>query len=95
MSKTLTFELPDEIYEALRQLAEKSDAPFEDVALEWLARHAHAPQPTIANADSEAAWSRLRQFAGAANSGDPQSADNRRIDADLAREYGASHQKAR
>jgi hypothetical protein len=35
---------------------------------------------------------RWRRFAGSVQSGDPHSADNDRIDADLAREYGATHE---
>jgi hypothetical protein len=38
------------------------------------------------------AKARLKSFAGAVNSGDPGSADNERIDADLAREYGDPHE---
>jgi predicted DNA-binding antitoxin AbrB/MazE fold protein len=35
---------------------------------------------------------RLRRHFGAWRSGDPNSADNERIDADLARAYGSSHE---
>lgn len=38
------------------------------------------------------AKARLKSFAGAVNSGDPLSADNDRIDADLAREYANTHE---
>lgn len=34
----------------------------------------------------------LRQFFGSWDSGDPHSADNERIDADLAREYADTHE---
>ena len=34
---------------------------------------------------------RLRRHAGAVNSSDPNSSDNERIDADLAREYGNNY----
>lgn len=34
----------------------------------------------------------IRKFFGIFDSGDPNSADNERIDADLAREYGSSHE---
>ncbi len=34
---------------------------------------------------------RFARWIGAVNSGNPQSADNEQIDADLAREYGATH----
>ena len=38
------------------------------------------------------AKTRLKRFAGAVNSGDPNSADNERIDEDLAREYANAHE---
>lgn len=39
MSKTLTFEVSDELYEAFEQVAAKSGRTTEAVALEWMARH--------------------------------------------------------
>ena len=39
-----------------------------------------------------AAWARLRRHIGKGHSGDPNAGDNERIDADLAREYGSSHE---
>jgi predicted transcriptional regulator len=38
--KTLTFELHDDIYEALQRVAEQTGRPVEAVALEWLAKYA-------------------------------------------------------
>jgi hypothetical protein len=35
----------------------------------------------------------LRPFIGIASSGDPDSDNNERIDADLAREYGSTHEE--
>ena len=47
----------------------------------------------LLNAEERAqAKARLKRFAGAVNSGDPHSADNERIDADLAREYANTHE---
>ena len=94
MSKTLTFDLPEEIYEAIEQMAAKSGIPTETLALEWLARHAPRRRPRLSEGEHAAAWEQLRRHAGAANSGDPRSADNERIDADLAREYGSTHEQA-
>jgi len=37
MSKTLTFEIIDEIYAELEKRAEREGRPVETVALEWLA----------------------------------------------------------
>jgi len=36
---------------------------------------------------------RLKRHMGRANSGDPDSANNERIDADLGREYGNTHEE--
>jgi predicted transcriptional regulator len=93
--KTLTFELHDDIYEALQRMAEQTGRPFEAVALEWLAKYAYPPRPKRRLSEEElaAAEERLRRHAGAVDSGDPHSADNERIDADLAREYGSTHEE--
>ena len=40
MSKTLTFEVSDELYAAFEQVATRTGRTTEAVALEWLARHA-------------------------------------------------------
>ena len=44
--------------------------------------------------EKQVARERFRQLAGALDSGDPHSADNERIDADLARSYADNHEKA-
>ena len=44
--------------------------------------------------DPAGAWERLRRHAGAVRGGDPSASDNERIDADLAREYGDTHDEA-
>lgn len=41
--------------------------------------------------DTRAAEARFARWIGSVNSGNPRSADNEQIDADLAREYGATH----
>ena len=93
MSKTLTFEIPDEIYEILEQRAAREGRTTESVALEWLAKTVHKPRPKLSEEERRAAMEDLLQFAGAVDSGDPRSADNERIDEDLAREYGSSHEE--
>jgi hypothetical protein len=135
MSQTLTLELPDEIYEAVRQAAEATGKPpaewittnlsqllpareametrlalakakeeaiaqmaaklgktREDVAAEWRARYGSKRAPQFTEDERRAARERLRRYAGALSSGDPHSADNERIDEDLAREYGSTHE---
>ena len=93
MSKTLTFEIPDEIYQVLEQRAAREGRTTESVALEWLARTVHKPRPELSEEERRAAMADLLRFAGAADSGDPHSANNERIDEDLAREYGNSHEE--
>ena len=92
MSKPLTFEIPDEIYEILEQQAAREGRKTESVALEWLNSCQPTPRLKLTDEERRAAMEDLLRFAGAVNSGDPHSADNDRIDVDLAREYGSSHE---
>lgn len=93
MSKTLTFEIPDEIYEVLEAEAARSGRPAEAVVLEWLARQAPKPRPKLTAEEQEAAEKRLERHFGTFHSGNPRSADNEQIDADLEREYGSTHEE--
>lgn len=88
MSKTLTLELPDEIYDAIEQIAVRTGEAPQAVALQWLARRAVPRNVLIDEAQGEAARKRFESHFGAWDSGDPNSADNERIDADLTRAYG-------
>ena len=92
MSKTLTFEIIDEIYAQLEKKAAREGRPVETVALEWLARHPPKRRPQLSAEELEAARAQLRQHAGSASLGHPTGADNESIDRDLAREYGSSHE---
>ena len=92
--KTLTLELPDDVYEIVERTAQARSLP----PAAWIAERvptllpARKPRPTLTPEEHEAALARLRRHAGAVNSGDPDSANNKRIDEDLAREYGSSHE---
>ena len=86
MSKTLNFELQDEIYEVLQQMATKSGRPIEHVALEWLVRHIPKQRTWASPEEAEAARLKFRSYFGSVSSGDPRSADNDKIDADLMEE---------
>ena len=92
MSKTLTFEVSDELYAACEQVAARTGRSTEAVVLEYLARRAPKPRPKLSEEEWRAAHERLMRHVGAVSSGDPNSADNERIDADLAREYGSTHE---
>jgi len=91
--KTLTFQVSDEVYEACQQIAVRYERTEEEVVLEWLAKRAKKRHPKLTEDESRAAWERLLQHAGAVSSSNPRSADNDRIDADLAREYGSTHEE--
>lgn len=93
MSKTLMIELPDEVFEAVQAMSTKTGRPIEELALEWFVRYAPKPRPKLPPEEWEAARRRLRRHLGAAQSGNPRSADNEPIDADLTREYGSTHEE--
>jgi hypothetical protein len=86
--KTVSFQVSDEVYEGCRRMAAKCGKTVEECVLDFLVNHGPKPRPKLTKDESQAAWKRLRRHFGAVNSGDPDSADNDRIDADLAREYG-------
>lgn len=92
MSKTLMFELPDEVYTALQQMAVRRGRSFEEVALEFLLKHRPKPRQRLSDQERRAARERLMRHAGTASLGHATGADNESIDADLAREYGDSHE---
>ncbi len=91
--KTVTLQVPDEVFEVCQQMAEKQGRTVEECVMEFLLKYGPKPRPKLTEEESRAAWERLRRHFGAVNSGDPHSADNDRIDADLAREYGSTHEE--
>jgi protein involved in polysaccharide export with SLBB domain len=88
MEHKITITLPDEIYRPLVEAALAQGRTPEEVATERLAKA--VPRP---HADSPADKGRadVTRYFGIWDSGDPDSADNDRIDADLAREYANTH----
>lgn len=90
--KTLTFEISEELYAAFDDIARRDGKTTEQVALEYLARREAKQRPELNADERRAARERLLRYAGVVNSGDPNSADNERIDADLAREYASVHE---
>ena len=89
MEHALTLHLPEDLHESLAEAARRAGQTPEETALQWLAQAAPQSRLRVIEAEAKAAWQRLRQYAGAAESGDPRSADNERLDADLAREDGS------
>ena len=74
-------------------MAAKYGKSTEQIALEYLAQHAPKPRPKLSEEELREARQRLLRHAGAASLGYPTGADNESIDADLAREYGSTHEE--
>ena len=91
--KTMTLELPDAVYEEIMRMAQERQLPPTQVVTARIVSgfSPRKPRPMLTPEEHEAARQRLLRHAGAVSSGDPNSADNERIDADLAREYGSNH----
>ena len=89
MARTLTLQLPDEIYHAVKRLADQSGREPEAVAIEGVTRHvtfqSSSPPAPVPTPDQ------LRRHFGAVSTNDPGSSDNPRIDADLAHQYGGNN----
>jgi len=69
------------------------EGPWEQYVFELLANYGPKPRPPLTEEGSRAAWERLLRHAGAENLGYATGADNESIDADLAREYGSTHEE--
>ena len=92
MSKSLTLELPDDVWRAMEAAALREGRTPEAIALNWLTGQAPKRDQKSMPRELEAARNRFRRHFGAVKSGNPRSADNERIDADLAREYASTHE---
>jgi hypothetical protein len=88
MSRVLLLELPDEVYQPIAQAAAQRGQTPE----EWAVERLRASAPSAA--ELATALARLMRHAGAVDLGRATGADNPAIDADLAREYGTSHEGA-
>jgi hypothetical protein len=81
-----------EVESAIRTTAERSAARTgespDEVFADIRARLRATPTTTLSAEEVAAADARFRALFGSVDSGEPYSADNDRIDADLAREYG-------
>lgn len=87
MSKTLTLEIPDEAFSNFQKQAESKGETAEKFVLEIVLKN--VPRSKDNNSENaESAEERFSRWIGAVNSGNPRSADNEQIDADLVNEYG-------
>lgn len=99
MSQTLTLELSDEVYTAIRCQAETagtSPAHWIATTLEQQYGGVREWQNTRAQrteAEQQAARERFEHHFGEADLGYATGIDNEQIDADLAREYAATHEE--
>jgi hypothetical protein len=95
-SGIVTHEMVQAIFaETARTMAAKSGRPVEEILAEMKASYAPKPRPPLSDEERQAALAELMKFAGAVDSGDLNSSDNERIDADLAREYLNTHDEER
>ena len=95
MSQTLTVELNDQVYEKIRaQAAAAGTSPTQVAvaALEQRFNGTHKPGDNRTEAEKKAANERFERHFGSVDLGYPIGTDNEQIDADLAREYGDTHE---
>jgi hypothetical protein len=87
MSKTLTLEIPDEVFSNFQKQAESKGETAEKFVLEIVLKNASRSEDNNSKNAQEAEERFARHF-GTVNSVNSHSADNEQIDADLAKEYG-------
>jgi len=95
VGRVIQYEIPDEIYAALEAKAARQGTSVETEVLHYLAGRASARQDNRSDEEKQAARERFRRHFGSVNLGHPLGIDNEAIDADLAREYGSSHEVMR
>ncbi len=88
MSKTLVLEIPDEVFNNFQKQAKSRGETAEKFVLEMVLKNSPKTNGNLTQQEKDEALKELMKFAGAVNSGNPRSADNEQIDADLAKEYG-------
>ena len=93
MSQNLNLELSDEAYAALRRRAQATGTSPAQLAAAALERQLSVCDMPRTDADKQAARERFERHMGEINLGDATGADNDRIDADLAAEYGSTHEQ--
>ena len=88
MSKTITLEIPDEVFSSFQKQAESKGETAEKFVLEIVLKTYSKTNGNLSEQEKDQALEELMKFAGAVNSGNPRSANNEQIDSDLADEYG-------
>ena len=90
MEHEITIKLKPEVYQPLQELALLEGRPLEEIASERLAQTIPSKN-SLSEQARKLAEEKFARHLGAVRSGNSRSADNDQIDADLAHEYGASH----
>jgi hypothetical protein len=94
MSRTLTIELPSEVYDYFRQMAAKAGQTPEEWARDRL--EAIVPGTVFMTPEERArAVAQLMKHAGAVSVPEAADAHNEQIDRDLAEEYASTHEDSR
>ncbi len=96
MSKTVMLELPDSIYAAVHRAATFAGTTPDAWIIGQVVRELKHDEPAAGNGRKGSSPGPdpddpLRSLFGSVRAGDPTGSDNDRIDADLAREYGDTH----
>jgi len=81
---------PD-IQKLLQQVASRKNMPIDQVLFQWKTKYGSKIRHNLADSERKACLHPLHRYAGAVSSGDSHSADNDRIDAELAAEYENPH----
>ena len=92
MSQSLTVELSDEVYAALRRRAQATGTSLAHVAAASLERQFKGTGTLRTDAEKQDARERFERHFGEVNLGHSTGADNESIDSDLAREYSSTHE---
>lgn len=85
--KTITLQVPDEVYEACVHMAQKHGRSTEEWVMQFLLKYVTSFSQDLDDEQRRAARERLRHYAGAQSLGFPTGIDSESIDADLANEY--------
>lgn len=88
---TLNYELPEVLVQVLEDQAARNGCTFEEEVVDYLAS-SRPRRPKVSPEEARKSWAALERHFGCWDSGDPNSCDNERIDADLAREYANNHE---
>ena len=94
MSRPLTLQVPDEVFNSLDAEARAVGQSIHDLAVDVLKSHRSAAlHPSNGNSSRAEGLARLLSHCGLVSVGDPSGANNEAIDRDLAREYESTHEE--